>query len=50
MTAAYTSNVTTQSIGTGGKGDRSSRQGRNPAGASPAVPVTRFRHLAMPLP
>ena len=31
------------------KGDRSSRQGRNPAGASPAVPVARFRHVAMPV-
>ncbi len=30
-------------------GDRSSRQGRYPAGASPAVPVARFRHVAMPV-
>jgi len=30
-------------------GDRSSRQGRNPAGAGPAVPVARFRHVAMPV-
>jgi hypothetical protein len=31
------------------KGDRSSRQGRNPAGGSPAVPVACFRHVAMPV-
>ncbi len=29
-------------------GGRSSRQGRNPAGESPAVPIARFRHVAMP--
>ena len=29
-------------------GPRSSRQGRNPAGESPVVPVARFRHVAMP--
>ena len=26
----------------------SGRQGRNPAGESPAVPIARFRHVAMP--
>jgi hypothetical protein len=31
------------------KGDRSSRQGRDPAGASPAVPVARIRHVAIPV-
>jgi len=28
----------------------SSRQGRNPAGGSPAVPIARFRHVAIPRP
>ncbi len=28
----------------------SSRQGRNPAGESPAVPIARFRHVAIPRP
>jgi len=27
---------------------RSGRQGRNPAGESPAMPVARFRHVAIP--
>ena len=27
---------------------RSGRQGRDPAGGSPAVPIARFRHVAMP--
>ena len=29
-------------------GQRSGRQGRHPAGASPAVPIARFRHVAIP--
>lgn len=33
----------------GAPGDRSSRQGRESAGASPAVPIARFRHVAIPL-
>ncbi len=31
-------------------GEWSSRQGRNPAGESPAVPIARFRHVVMPHP
>jgi hypothetical protein len=30
--------------------DGSSRQGRNPAGGSPVVPIARFRHVAIPRP
>jgi len=30
------------------RGHGSGRQGRNPAGESPAVPVARFRHVVMP--
>ena len=33
-----------------GTGAGSSRQGRNPAGESPAMPITRFRHVVIPLP
>src|SRR5260370_2231632 len=33
-----------------GSGVWSSRRGCNPAGARPAVPLARFRHVAMPLP
>lgn len=29
-------------------GQRSSRQGHHPAGESPAVPIARLRHVAMP--
>ena len=33
-----------------GTGAGSSRQGRNPAGESPVMSITRFRHVAIPHP